>query len=152
MTINRYSSHEYIVFTLKPVHPESQYNPVHCSEDKGCKESCSITILFCPCFISAPPYFCFIFSRFIRFWMSRIWMDKNSIQNNFLFYFQTTQLSCLCKCTIFLFLCIYQYFFSEWSDWGTVWYVLRKTKKFSERNYINTLSHKFKVEKNMSLL
>jgi hypothetical protein len=43
--------------------------------------------------------------------------------------------------SIFLFLCSYQYFF-ELLNLDTVWYVLRKTKKFSEKNLSNSLSLK----------
>ena len=93
-------------------------------------------------------FFCYIFSIFIHVCLSRIWMDKSSFLNHSIFFvFKSRQLSSLYNCYyIFFFFTIINNSFSEWLDCGTFWYVVRKTKKFSERNSINKLFLKFKIE------
>ena len=91
--------------------------------------------------------FLFIFSRFILFCITRILINKNSVQNQSLFYFQTTAINLALQLLPYFFFAVINHSFSELPDCGNVCYVFKKTKKFRERNSINTLFLKFKVER-----
>ena len=107
-----------------------------------------LTTLFVHVQYLIPFVFFFIFSKFIRFCMSKIWMDKRRVLNNYLFYFQLKTIKLALQLYLyFISFAIINNFFYVWTDFGTFWYVLKKTKKFSERNSINTLFLKCKVWK-----
>jgi len=109
---------------------------------------------FCSGSASASPFYCFIFQMFIHFCMSIIWMRKSGFLNHPILLFPNIksiklvlQLS-----TYLLFIAIINNRPSELSNFSTVWYILRKTKKCTERKLINTLFLKSKVGKIMLLL
>lgn len=98
--------------------------------------------------------FCSILSKFIGFCMSIIWMRKSGFLNHPILLFPNIKAIKLVLQlpTYLLFIAIINNRPSEWPNFGTVWYILRKTKKFTERKLINTLFLKSKVGKIMLLL
>jgi hypothetical protein len=109
---------------------------------------------FCSGSASASPFYCFIFPMFIRICMSIIWMRKSGFLNHPILLFPNIKAIKLVLqlSTYLLFIAIINNRPSEWPNFGTVWYILRKTKKFTERKLINTLFLKSKVGKIMLLL
>ena len=91
-------------------------------------------------------YFCcFIFSRFIFFWTSRT--DNIRSLNHFMFHFQTKSIKLALQTYPYLvFFAVIKNFLSEGPDCGTVWDVIKKTKKFSERNSNNKLFLKWNLK------
>jgi len=106
--------------------------------------------LVCLSFISLF-LFLLIFLRIIRICMARIWMDKNSTTNHSRFYFQTKAIKLALQLSQYFFIyAVINNYFSEWTNCNIVWYVVRKIKKFPERNSINTLFLNFKFRKTIS--
>jgi len=75
--------------------------------------------------------FFFIFSKFILFYMARIWIDKSSFRNNFHLYFQTKAIKFALQLSqYYIFFAVINNYFYELPSYDTVRNLFRITKNF----------------------
>jgi hypothetical protein len=93
-----------------------------------------LTTLFCSGSVSDFPFLLHFFEVY-QLCMSRIWMNKNRVLNHSIFIFKPKQSSWLYNFHYISFSLELSIIFFLMTRLGSVWYVIRKTKKFPEKKF-----------------